>query len=90
MSPRLLRRMFGGSDAAGLQAQVATTVYKDEFAIVEVPGAGSAILDLKAGASVFAVFELTASQVLAQLAEPGGIERVRAFISEHPKLLPLA
>jgi hypothetical protein len=82
--------MFGGADAAGLVSQVDTTVYRDEFAIVEIPGAGSAILDLKAGAMVFAVFELTADQALAQLEQPGAIERVRAFISEHPKLLPVS
>jgi hypothetical protein len=90
VSPRLLRRIFGGADSAGLLSQVETTVYRDEFAIVEIPGAGSAILDLKAGAMVFAVFDLTAQEALAQLEQPGGIERVRAFISEHPKLLPIA
>lgn len=88
MSRHLLKRMFGGVNGGMFTwTDTKATIYKDEFAIIEVAGAGSAIVDLKPPSLVFAAFDLTCEQALVKMAQPGGVEEVRTYIAEHPKLL---
>ena len=87
VSERLLRRIFGDTPD-GIRARA--TVYRNEFAIIEVAEAGSAIVDLGSRTLVCAAFGLTCEQALARMREPGGVEAFRAHIAKHPKLLPLA
>ena len=90
VSPRLLQRILGSTGTApNTWTDRQATIYKDEFAIIEIDGAGSAIVDLKAPSLVCAAFDLTCEQALAKLAQPGGVEELRAYISAHPRLLPL-
>lgn len=89
ISQRLLKRIFGNGAALFGSSNTKATVYRNEFAIIEVAGAGTAIVDLKAPLLVCAAFDLTCDEVLARLSEPDGVQEVRAYIAEHPKLLPL-
>jgi hypothetical protein len=90
VSRRLLKRIFGGGGAEVFSwSDARAMIYKNEFAIIEVAGTGSAIVDLKRTLLVCAAFELTCEQALAKMAQPGGVEELRAYIAQHPKLLPV-
>jgi hypothetical protein len=89
ISPRLLKRIFGSGAVLFDPSNARATVFRNELAIIEVAGAGIAIIDLKAPPLVCAAFELTCEEALTKLAEPDGVKELRAYIARHPKLLPL-
>jgi hypothetical protein len=80
ISPRLLKRIFGDSAILFGSSNAKTTVYRNEFAIIEVAPAGTAIVDLKAPLLVCAAFDLTCEEVLEKLFEPDGVQEIRAYI----------
>ncbi|MGZ5123820.1 MAG: hypothetical protein ACXWC1_13565, partial [Burkholderiales bacterium] len=74
ISPRLLKRIFGDGAVLFGSSNAKTTVYRNEFAIIEVASTGTAIVDLKAPLLVCAAFDLTCEEVLEKLSEPGGVQ----------------